>query len=296
LGAAPRTAQYPGEEEQPMTAQTVIHAAAVEARLNFLRPMAARPVTYLCDPPPGIPLRSGQYDGHAVTIRNARPLAAALSLDVEGFALLPAPSAVAEFGDDEDIRSFYYPEVERLLADATGAASVIVFDHNVRNAARAARGEAGIREPVDRTHSDFTLLSGPDRARRELESRGLDAGALLDRRFAIVNLWRPIGRAVEKSPLALCDARTIANGDLVATDLVYRDRTGENFAVLHNPDQHWYYFPRLTPSEAILIKSYESDPRAARFSPHCAFDDPTSPADAPARESIETRALVIHAT
>lgn len=277
-----------------MTAQTRIHAAAVEASLYFLRPMEGRPVSYQYDPPPGIPQRTGEYDAHEVTIRDARPLAARLSLDVEGFAMLRAPTAFADFQDGDAIGSIYYPEVERLLAEATGAALVINFDHNVRNAARAARGEAGIRGPVARTHNDFTFRSGPDRARRELELRGLDADALLRRRFAIVNLWRPIGRAVEKSPLALCDARTLAKDDLVAADLVYRDRIGETFALRHSPAQHWYYFPRLSPNEAILIKSYESDPRAARFSPHAAFDDPTSPPDAPERESIETRALVIY--
>src|SRR6185295_7061705 len=97
-----------------------------------------------------------------------------------------APTAVTDFTDDEVIRSAYYREAETLLAQATGAARVIVFDHNVRNAARAASGEAGIRAPVPRTHNDFTARSGPERARRELELRGLDAGSLLIRRFAIV--------------------------------------------------------------------------------------------------------------
>jgi hypothetical protein len=256
--------------------------------------MEGRPVSYQYDPPPGIPQRTGEDDAHQVTIHNARPFAALLSLDVEGFALLRAPSTFTDFQDDAAICSAYYPQVERLLAEATGAALVINFDHNVRNAARAARGESGIRGPVTRTHNDFTLRSGPERARRELELRGLDAEALLRGRFSIVNLWRPIGRPVEKSPLALCDARTLAADDVVAADLVYRDRTGETYAIRHNPAQHWYYFPRLTPSEAILIKSYESDPRAARFSPHSAFDDPTSRPDAPERESIETRSLVIY--
>jgi hypothetical protein len=277
-----------------MNAQTRIFPAAVTASLNFLRPMEGRPVSYQYDPPPGIPRRTGEHDAHAVTIHNARPLAAELSLDVQGFALLDAPSRFADFHDDEAIRSFYYREVERLLKAATGAPLVIVFDHNVRNAARAARGEAGIRGPVPNIHNDFTLRSGPDRARRELELRGFEAG-LLRRRFAIVNLWRPIGRAVEKSPLVLADARTIADEDLVAVDLVYRDRIGETYSVKHNPAQRWHYFPRLTPDEAILIKSYESDPRAARFSPHAAFDDPTSAPGAPERESIEARALVIQA-
>ena len=276
-----------------MTAQTHIVPAAVEASLNFLRPMKDRPVSYQYDPPPGVPARTGTYDAHRTIIRDARPRAAALSLDEEGFALIRAPSALADFGDEQAIRSLYYSEVERLVAGATGAELAIVFDHNVRNAARAAQGEAGIRAPVPRTHNDFTLRSGPERARRELERRGMDADALLRRRFAIVNLWRPIGRPVEKSPLALCDARTIQPGDLIAADLVYRDRTGETYALQHNPAQRWYYFPRMAPDEAILIKGYDSDAGAARFTAHGAFDDPTGRADAPERESIETRTLVI---
>lgn len=276
-----------------MTAQMRIAAAAIQAPLLFLRPMAGRPVSYQYDPPPGVPVRTGIYDPHIVAIANARPLAASLSLDLEGFALLRAPSACASFEDEAAIRAFYYPEVERLIAAATGAERVIAFDHNVRSAAREARGEAGIRGPVPRTHNDFTARSGRERALAELEARGLD-GRLLGRRFAIVNLWRPIGRPVEKSPLALCDARSIAPADLIACDLVYRDRVGETYALQHDPAQRWYHFPRLTPDEAILIKGYDSAEGVARFTAHSAFDDPGSRRDAPERESIETRALVIY--
>ena len=276
-----------------MTAHQRIEAAAAEAPLYFLRPMAERPVSYHCEPPPGVPVRSGQYDPHAVTIHDARPLAPTLSLDVEGFALLQAPSALETFDDEAAIRAVYYPEVERLIAAAAGAARVVAFDHNVRNAAREARGEAGVRAPVPRTHNDFTIRSGRERAARELEARGLDPG-LLGGRFAIVNLWRPIGRRVEKSPLALCDAGTIAEGDLVAADLVYRDRVGETYALRFGPAQRWYWFPRLAPDEAILIKGYDSDETVARFTPHGAFEDPHARPDAPERESIEARALVFY--
>src|SRR3546814_16022897 len=96
-----------------------------------------------------------------------------------------------------------------------------------------------------------------------------------------------------KSPLALCDATTIAPGDLVASDLVYRDRVGETYVLSFNPAQRWYYFPRLTPDEAILIKGYDSaEDGVARFTAHGAFDDPASPSDAPDRESLEARDLV----
>ena len=275
-----------------MTLQTPILAAAVEAPLNFLKPMTERLVSYQYEPPPGIPQRNGEDEAHIVAIRDARPLAGGLSLDAEGFALLRAPTRFAAFGDEAAIRSAYYAEVEALLARATGASRAIAFDHNVRNADRAAGGEAGIRGPVQRTHNDFTARSGPERARAELAARGLDP-ALLERRFAIVNLWRPIGRRVEKWPLALADARTIAPGDWVESDLVYRDRVGETYALAFNPAQSWHYFPRLAPDEAILIKGYDSDGGVARFTAHSAFEDPTTPPGAAERESIEVRTLLI---
>jgi len=198
------------------------------------------------------------------------------------------------YDDDAAIRSAYYSEVEQLIATATGAERVIGFDHNIRNVDRAAKGEAGIRGPVPRAHNDFTLRSGPDRVRTELEQRDLDAEALLRRRFAIINLWRPINLPAYKSPLALCDARTVAPADLIVTDLVYRDRIGETYAVQHSAAHQWHYFPNLSPNEAILLKGYDSDERVTRFTAHAAFDDPNSPPDAPERESIEIRVLVIY--
>jgi len=47
------------------------------------------------------------------------------------------------------------------------------------------------------------------------------------------------------------------------------------------------------PDEAVLIKVYDSAEDVARFSAHTAFEDPTTPDHAPARESIEARTLVI---
>lgn len=277
-----------------MSAFSPVLPDVTEAPLQFLRPMRERPVSYQYDPPAGIPERTGKYDPHTVQIRNARLLAPALSLDVEGFTLVRAQSDFSDYHDDAAIRSAYYPEVEQLIASATGAERVIGFDHNIRNVDRAAKGEAGIRGPVPRAHNDFTLRSGPDRVRAELELRDLDAEALLRRRFAIINLWRPINRPAYKSPLALCDARTVAPADLIATDLVYRDRIGETYSVQHNAAQQWYYFPNLSPNEAILLKGYDSDESVTRFTAHAAFEDPHSPLDAPERESIEIRALVIY--
>lgn len=266
----------------------------VTASLEFLRPMAARPVVYDIEPPRGIPAWSGTYDRHPVIIADARPFASSLSLDREGFILAHSPSEFVDFGDEVAIRRHYYPEVERLLRRATGADLVVNFDHNVRNADRTASAAGDVRRPVYRAHNDFTAGSGHGRVRRELEARGYSAEQLLGRRHAIVNVWRPIGNVVETTPLALTDAASIRPEDLVETDLVYRDRVGEIYELAHRAYHRWHYFPRLTPEEAVLIKVFDSlEQGVARFTAHAAFEDTDSPAGAPARESIEARAIVI---
>ena len=51
----------------------------------------------------------------------------------------------------------------------------------------------------------------------------------------------------------------------------------------------------MTRDEVIVFKVFDTDPGAGvRFTAHSAFDDPTTPPDAPIRESIEMRALVFY--
>ncbi len=169
---------------------------------------------------------------------------------------------------------------------------VHVFDHIVRNAARMAKGSR-IKGYAGRVHNDYTAWSAPQRVR---DLMGDEAEELLRHRYAEINVWRPIAGPLLRSPLALCDAQTLTEENLVASELRYPDRTGETYAVTYNPAQRWYYFPRMMPDEAVLIRCFDSARSgAARFSAHGAFDDPNTPDDAPPRESIETRALVFFA-
>jgi hypothetical protein len=261
----------------------------VVAPLNFMQPMAEKPFSYNYDPGPGVPLRNGTFAEHGVTVHDARPVNDALSLDREGFVLLRHETAAADLYDEAIIRSVYYPECERLMREATGARRVVAFDHIVRNAAKAGNG---IKMPAGRVHNDYTAWSAPQRVR---DLMGGEAEELLKHRYAINNVWRPIAGPLLRSPLALCDASTLATGDLVASELRYPDRIGETYAVTYNPNQRWYYFPKMQRDEAVLIRCFDSARSGpARFSAHGAFDDPQTPDDAPPRESIEVRTLVFY--
>ncbi len=253
--------------------------------MRYLADTAIKPVTY--NPPPGTgeQRRVGNYGTFRVRIHDARPIAETLDLDREGFALTHRGTAMRDFYDESEIRDTYYREVERLVKETTGASKVVIFDHTIRVAERAVA--RGLRAPVQLVHNDYTEKSGPQRVRDLL---GDEAPSRLRRRFAEYNVWRPIAGPVRMMPLALVDASSIAPADLVTADLVYQDRTGEIYHGLYNPAHRWFYFPAMTRDEAVLIKCYDSltDGRA-RFSLHSAFDDPTTPADAPPRESIEVR-------
>src|SRR4029079_11467879 len=119
-----------------------------------------------------------------------------------------------------------------------------------------------------------------------------EAEALLQRRFAIVQVWRAINQPIETNPLARAEARTLAMDDLLVSERRYPNRVGQTYRLKHNPSHRWFYFPRMRRDEAIVFKVYDSasDGRA-RFTPHTSFDDPTTPPGAPPRQSIEVRAL-----
>ena len=262
----------------------------VEADLNYLQPNGARPVNYAYPAPPGVPQNSGGVDTRRVSIANARALFDPPQLDTHGFTLASHTSAFTDFSDEAQLRKHYYPESAALIKQLTGAEHVVIFDHTLRFDQRG-HSEPGIREPVRRVHNDQTFVSGPRRVRDHLPIN--EAEQRLRGRFAIINLWRPIGEPVRTAPLALCDARSIHSDDLVATDLVYRDKVGETYSFVYQPRHRWYFYPTITPSEVVLIKIYDSSTDGrARLTAHTAFDDAAAPENAPPRRSIELRTLV----
>lgn len=266
----------------------------VTAGLNYLAPPLDRPRTYTFEPPSGEPKSNIVPEPHSLPIHDVRPISETVSLDREGFALVRQNSSVKDFYDEDEVKNVYYPEAERLMKAATGADRVFVFDHTVRKRVQgAADRDGGLRQPVARVHVDHTEKSGPQRVRDLFPD---DAEKLLKGRVQIINLWRPIRGPLLDSPLAVCDARTVKPGDLVASDLVYPNRVGETYSVKYNPDHQWFYVPGMAADEVLLLKCFDSktDGRA-RFAPHTAFFDPTTPSDAPPRESIELRTMVFHA-
>jgi hypothetical protein len=269
--------------------------AEVSAQLTFITPSDTKPVFHSSAITGGAPKVFFDTERHTVRIHDMRPLADALSLDHEGFELHRHETAVSDLHDDDAIEKIYYPEIETLLRGVTGATRVLIFDATRRSDGGAgAKNPDGLRGPATRVHVDYTEKSGPQRLKDlvgEAEAKRLTVSGA---RIIQINVWRPIRGPVARSPLALADASSVRPENLIATDQVFPNRIGEIYHLAYNPTQRWYYAPGMTPDEVLLIKGWDSlDDGRARFTPHGAFELPVTPADAPARESIEVRTLVV---
>jgi hypothetical protein len=262
--------------------------AIIEANINYYRDTGEKPYTYSGGPGSTDVRSSTVADPRRVAMHNGRPFVDQFALEREGFHFVRHDTKVQSFFEEDEIRRVYYPEMEALVKRESGASRVVVFDHTLRTADDAEREQRKIREVVQRAHNDYTEWSGPQRV-RDLFPQA-EADELLRRRFAIVQVWRPIRHPVETFPLAICDARSVAFEDFVISERRYPNRVGQTYAVKYNPAHRWYWFPRMRRDEALVFKVYDSltDGRA-RWTAHTAFDDPTAPPNARPRESIEIR-------
>ncbi len=269
--------------------------ADVRAPLTFIRHQAAKPYFHSAALTGGEAEYFYETETQTVSISDMRAIADTLSIDREGFELMHHASGVADLYDDDAVEHAYRAEIEALLTRRFGASRVVVFDTTRRSDSGAgARNPDGARGPAKQLHVDYTVKSGPHRARDvlgEAEVARLEAAGA---RIVQVNVWRPIRGPVQRSPLALADAATVAPDDLVATDQIFPNRVGEIYNVAHSPAQRWYYAPQMTADEVLLIKGWDSrDDGRARFTPHGAVHLPNTREDAPPRESIEVRTFVV---
>ncbi|HZC16042.1 MAG TPA: CmcJ/NvfI family oxidoreductase [Caulobacteraceae bacterium] len=272
----------------PIAIET-IEARTVEASLNYLVDTGVKPVNETGGGDVRVIKHTGKVDAQVVSIRDGRPFRDSWRLDEAGFELADHPTRVRDFYDPEELKAVYYPEMQRLIAERGGARRVHVFDHTLRTSDEAERTTRKIREPVRSVHNDYTDWSGPQRLRDLLPD---EAEALLQNRMAIIQVWRAINTPIERNPLAIADARSLAARDFIPAERRFPDRVGEIYQFKYNPAHRWTWFPRMRRDEALVFKVYDSETDGrARWGGHTSFDDPETPPSAPPRESIEIRAF-----
>lgn len=249
-------------------------ADIVQAQISYALPPAdgSKPysVAYAIDPETKERKRNYSTQTHQVEMENVRGKEDSYTLDTAGFQFVKAEPKHKSFTNDEDIAREYYPESIELIKKITGASRVVVFDHSESNknlmntfltkvaALRRRTPEQpldnpGNRQPARMAHVDQSTGGAIGRVHRHLPPA--EAPGLLQRRFQIINLWRPIENPAYDWPLAFCDYRSIdKKNDVIPSDLIYPDRTGENCVVRYSPAHKWKYLRGIRPDEAALIK------------------------------------------
>lgn len=271
-------------------------SSSVKATMNYLADRSISPAWRRCAEEGYNDSCEGVYGTFPVEIHDVRPIAGELSLDRNGFIFTRHRTAVRDFNDLDAIRDIYCAEMEALIREVTGAKLVLLSDPGVRSHANS----MPFMRPVHRVHTDYTDETAADWARKVLMDGGTlgrvtrrslsaeEVDAVMQRRYAEYNIWRPIEGPVPREPLAIVDATTIAPDDV----MLFASDVGDSFVGVYNPAHRWYYAPDMETDEVMIFKCFDSarDGRA-RLTLHSAFEHPDTKPDAPMRRNIELRAF-----
>ena len=227
----------------------------------------------------------------AVEIEDARHRVSPPALDVEGFCLRAHHSGVHDFRDPTEIERVHVEEIRQLLLAVSGADHVHVTGSGVLRFGERSKesGAHNNSRPARFVHVDVSDATAKTFYERSRPDNGREV-----RRAAQYNVWRVLTPPPQDVPLAVCDARSLAPGDLIPADAIF-DKGGaiafsfEAWLLRHNARQRWLYFSNMSPDEVLIFKTHDTDPAAAHCVPHGAFDDLNCPANAAPRASIEMR-------
>lgn len=267
--------------EKPMT-------DTIKAKFNYVVGSDRPAIRYIDWPEMAHQAVEPVYEQHEMVVRNGRTVRHGFDLETHGFVFVDHATQVADFTSQAERKAVYDLEVQALIRKHSGAADVMVFDHTLRVSDEQMQKSMAARPTVKGVHNDYTEASAPRRLRDFLGDA--EAERRFKRRWAIIQVWRPIRGDVQMDPLGICDGRSIPRKGFIRVERRYKDRTGEVYHIAYNPAHVWFWFPRMTRNEALVFKVFDSDEsKPSRFTAHSAFDDPGAPAHAPSRESIETR-------
>lgn len=224
-----------------------------------------------------------------VAIADARGLDC--TLDREGFTLVEHKSALSNLTDLDAVAEVHRREIAELLKQMTGCDEVVMTPWGIlrfseKSGANSAHDNS---HPARFVHVDMAAEDAADmREKTAPEGRAIA-------RSAQYNVWRSLAGGTQDVPLGLCAYPSVAREDLLDCRAIFDPLDGSpewgfaNYLLAYNPSHRWYYYSDMTPDEAIVFKTSESDPERAQLMPHGAFDNPRAGPDTPARISLEMR-------
>ncbi len=218
-------------------------ADTIRADFNYIVDTGVPPVRYIDWPEMEGKEVPPEYRTHEMRVRNGRLLRDTFKLDAHGFVFVDHATQVKDFTDGAERARVYDPEVRALIKKHSSAAEVVVFDHTIRIGDEQAQKASGARPTVKGVHNDYTETSAPRRLRDIVGE--VEAGRRLKKRWAIIQVWRPIRGKVLAEPLGICDGRTIPQKGFIRIERRYKNRTGETYHIAHDPAHEWFYFPEM---------------------------------------------------
>jgi len=225
----------------------------------------------------------------AVDIADARGLDC--SLDREGFTLVEHRSAVADLTDLDVVADVHRGEIADLLKQVTGCDEVVMTPMGILRFSE----KTGANAKHDNSHpARFVHVDMAAEAAAAMRAKAAPEGRTIVR-SAQYNVWRSLAGGTQDVPLGLCAYPSVAREDLLDCEAIFDPLDGSpewgfpNYLLAYNPAHRWYYYSDMTPDEAIVFKTSESDPDRAQLMPHGAFDNPLAGPDSPARISLEMR-------
>lgn len=243
-------------------------------------------------------INNGENETRLMTVHDASSWSDPPTLDREGIALINYPSVIKDFSDRDAVKSKYGDELAELMRSVTGAKYAFGFGiGHMRFSKRRPEDAPSGGRPASLAHVDVTPRSAPGIGAHNAFYRSPPEVLKPGQRLVGYNIWRILSEPPHDIPLGVCDQRSVAPEDLVASDGVYGtgadEVRSEAYLVRHNPKHRWIFFSGMKPGDAMIFRSYESGNRGYPGVPHAAFYDPTCPATAVGRVSVEGRAYVI---
>ena len=263
--------------------------ADTSGTMNFLGEMNEFPVFYARQLALNEKLN---LEPHEVDIKDYRGSPEVPTLDRHGFALFDHPYNINSEIDADKIMPTYRPVVDELMRKVTGAPKIVHTRPVLRwNGERPASAPFN-SNPARFVHTDYNTESFYGFAHKHLEADP-DKEHWLAGRIVAFNIWRVLTPPPQDMPLAVMDRRT-TNPSQQVNAISYVDEPARPFSFgstlwRYDEGQRWGYFSDMTPDEALVFVSWDSDSHHRAGTAHSSFDNALCPPGVKPRSSMEHR-------
>ena len=238
-----------------------------------------------------------------IRVHNARLLEPPATLESHGFELVRAGAAASRRQGIGAQVEAYRNASRRIVEELTGCAESRIIQQ-VHRAGFHGLEPGDTHEPdapradaiISSLHVAIPALQAHTDVSPWVELRSEWNAFVKGRHGAIFNVWRStdLDGPIEEKPLAVCCASSVAQGDMVATlapGLLPGDEGFVSYHLAHAASQQWFYYPRMTLDEALVMRFYDTrEERGGRRGVfHVAVEDPGTASGARRRESVDIR-------